>query len=375
VNEPEQKVTPLELFFDLVFVFAFTQVTGYMSEEPTWEGLGRGMLILAALWWCWGAYAWLTDAIEHDEGSARLTVFAAMGGMLLVALAVPGAFTDDALLFACAYFVVRVLHIVLFAVASDSVDILEATKRLARTAIPGPALLVVGALVDSPAREIIWVVALLIDWGGPYVFGVRGFSVSAAHFAERFSLIVIIALGESIVAVGAGVAGTELDAAVLAAALLGLVIAAALWWAYFDVVAIVAERHFTAATGHDRARMARDSYSYLHFLLIAGIVLTALGIKKVLGGVDEPLKTVPAVALFGGIALYFLGHIAFRLRNVRTLNRPRLVASVVCLAVIPLATEMDALATVAVAAAICALVIAYETTRYREARTRVRAAR
>ena len=374
MNEPEQKVTPLELFFDLVFVFAFTQVTGFMSKEASWAGLGRGMLILAALWWCWGAYAWLTDAIEHDEGHARLVMFAAMGGMLVVGLAVPGAFTHDALLFACAYVAVRLLHIALFALASDDVDIVEAAKRLARTAVPGPALLVLAALVDSPAREIIWGLGLLIDFAGPYVFGVRGFSVSAAHFAERFGLIVIIALGESIVAVGAGVAGLELDARVVLAALLGLVIAAALWWAYFDVVALVAERHFTGATGHARVRMARDSYSYLHFLIIAGIVLTALGIKKVLSHVDEPLKAVSAVALFGGIALYFIGHIAFRLRNVRSLNRPRLVASAVCLALIPLALEVDALASAAIAAAVCASVILYEATRYREARARVRAA-
>jgi low temperature requirement protein LtrA len=200
---------------------------------------------------------------------------------------------------------------------------------------------------------------------------VRGFRVSPGHFAERFSLIVIIALGESIVAIGTGLTG-ELDGGTIVAALLGLVIAFALWWAYFDVVALVAERHFRESRGEHRLRIARDSYSYLHLPMIAGIVLVALGVKKTLAHVDEPLDTIPAVALFGGIALYYAGHLGFRLRNVRTLNRPRLVALLVCLALIPLGTEIDALVSVALAAAVTSAVIAYEAIRYAEARDRVR---
>jgi low temperature requirement protein LtrA len=195
--------------------------------------------------------------------------------------------------------------------------------------------------------------------------------VSPGHFAERFALIVIIALGESIVAIGAGMHG-ELDAGTVAAALLGLVVAFALWWAYFDVVALVSERHFREADGERRLRMARDSYSYLHLPMIAGIVLLALGVKKTLGHVDAPLDTIPAVALFGGIALYYAGHLGFRLRNVGTVNRPRLVALVVALALIPLAPEVDAIVALALAAVLTAAVIAYEAIRYAEARDRVR---
>ena len=167
------------------------------------------------------------------------------------------------------------------------------------------------------------------------MFGVRGFRVSPGHFAERFALIVIIALGESIVAIGTGIQGSS-TRALSAAALLGLVLACALWWAYFDVVALVSERHFREARGERLVRIARDSYSYLHLPMIAGIILVALGVKKAIGHVDDPLETVPAVALFGGIALYYAGHLGFRLRNVRTLNRPRLVAAVACLCLIPL---------------------------------------
>jgi low temperature requirement protein LtrA len=258
----EKRVGPLELFFDLVFVFALTQVTKLMSENPTWSGLGEAMLVLAALWWAWGAYAWLTNYIDAGEGVERLLMFAVMGAFLIAALATPHAFGDDALLFAVAYAVARWLHIFIFAEANDDVDTGQAIERLARTAIPGPALLIAASFLDAPAQPIVWMVALLIDFSGPYVFGVRGFRISAGHFAERFSLIVIIALGESIVAIGAGLT-TDLDAGIIAAAVLGLIVACSQWWAYFDVVAVVAEHRFRRSEGHEQVRIARDSYSYL----------------------------------------------------------------------------------------------------------------
>ena len=370
----EKRVAPLELFFDLVFVFALTQVTALMARHPTWTGLGRGMLVLAALWWAWGAYAWLTNYIAADEDRERLLMFAVMGAFLVAALAVPGAFGDDALLFAVAYAVARWLHIFIFAEANDDLDAAEAIRRLARTALPAPALLIGAAFLDDRTLQaLVWVVALSIDFAGPFVFGVKGFRVSPGHFAERFALIVIIALGESIVAIGTGLEG-DIDAGVVAGALLGLVVACALWWAYFDVVALVSERHFREARGEHLLRIARDSYSYLHLPMIAGIVLVALGVKKAIGHVEDPLETVPAVALFGGIALYYAGHLGFRLRNVRSLNRPRLVAAVACLVLIPLATEVDAIWALALAAAVTSALIAYETIRYAEARRRIREA-
>ena len=370
--ETEKRVAPLELFFDLVFVFAITQVTALMSHNPTWEGLGQGMLVLVALWWCWGAYAWLTNYIAADEGVERLLMFAVMGAILIAALAVPHAFGEDALLFGIAYAVARWLHIFIWAEANDDVDTGEAIVRLARTAIPGPALLIVAGLVDDgTARAVLWIVGLAIDYSGPYVFGVSGFRVSAGHFAERFSLIVIIALGESIVAIGTGVHG-DLDAGVLTAAALGLIVSCALWWAYFDVVAVVAERRFRRMEPELRVRIARDSYSYLHLPMIAGIVLVALGFKTTLAHVDEPLDTVPAVALFGGISLYYAGHVAFRLRNLHTVNRVRLTALVISLALIAPATEIDALVALALAALLTASVIVYEVMHFREARYRIR---
>jgi low temperature requirement protein LtrA len=367
----EKRVAPLELFFDLVFVFALTQVTALMSHDPHWDGLGRGMLVLAALWWAWAAYGWLTNYIAAEEDRERLLMLAVMGAFLVAALATPEAFGDHALLFAVAYAAARWLHIFIFAEANEDVDAGEAIRRLARTALPAPLLLIGAAFLDDDAAQAaVWILALSLDFAGPYVFGVRGFRVSPGHFAERFSLIVIIALGESIVAIGTGL--DELDAGTVGAALLGLVLAFGIWWAYFDVVAIVAERRFREAEGMRRLRIARDSYSYLHLPMIAGIVLMALGMKKTLAHVDEPLDTVPAVALFGGIALYYAGHIGFRLRNVGTINRPRLVALVGCLALIPLGTEVDAVVALALATAVTSGVIAYETVRYAEARRRIR---
>jgi low temperature requirement protein LtrA len=370
--EAEQRVTPLELFFDLVFVFGLTQVTSLMSADPTWSGLARGMLVLAALWWAWAAYAWLTNTIDPDEGAARLAVFGAMAAMLIVGLAAPGAFDDDALLFGGAYLAVRVLHIVLYALAADDEDIRGAVMRLAPTSIVAPGLILGAAALDGAAQGIVWLVALAVDYSGPLYGGGRGWRVFPAHFAERHGLIVIIALGESIVAIGIGAAGIDLGGRVVLAAILGVVVSAALWWSYFDVVAIVAERKMTEAKGVARSRIARDSYSYLHLPMVAGIILLALGVKKTIGHVDEPLESVPAVALCGGVALYYLAHIAFRLRNVRSMNWQRLVAALGCLALIPVATNARAIVGLAAIAGLCAILITYEAIRFREARARVR---
>jgi low temperature requirement protein LtrA len=370
--EAEQRVTPLELFFDLVFVFGLTQVTSLMSADPTWSGLARGLLVLAALWWAWAAYAWLTNTIDPDEGAARLAVFGAMAAMLIVGLAAPGAFGDDALLFGVAYLAVRVLHIVLYALAADDEDIRGAVKRLAPTSVVAPGLILGAAALDGTAQGIVWLVALAVDYSGPLFGGGRGWRVFPAHFAERHGLIVIIALGESIVAIGIGAAGIDLGGRVVLAAILGVVVSAALWWSYFDVVAIVAERKMTEAKGVARSRIARDSYSYLHLPMVAGIILLALGVKKTIGHVDEPLELVPAVALCGGVALYYLAHIAFRLRNVRTVNWQRLMAALGCLALIPVATNARAIVGLAAIAGLCAILIAYEAIRFREARARVR---
>ena len=374
-REGEERVTPLELFFDLVFVFAITQVTGLVSAHPTWEGAAQGVIVLGLLWWAWTAYAWLTNTIDPEAGAVRLAIFGAMAAMLIASLAVPHAFGDDAMLFAGAYAVVRVAHLGLYAVAGrGDPELLGAIGRLARGSLPATALLFVGASLGGWEQAAVWAVAGVIDLLGAYIGGGRGWHLAAGHFAERHGLIVIIALGESIVALGAGTLGVPLTAGVVTAAAFGLAVAVALWWAYFDVVAIVAERKLREAEGSAQLAMARDSYSYLHLPMVAGIVFFAVGVKKTLAHVGDPLETVPAVALCGGVALYLLSHVAFRLRNVRTLNKRRLVVAAGLLALIPAAVALPALATLALVAAVTAGLIAYEAIRFAEARDRVRQA-
>jgi low temperature requirement protein LtrA len=368
----EERVTPLELFFDLIFVFAITQVTGLVSHDPTWAGLAKGLLVLGVLWWAWAAYAWLTNTIDPEEGVVRLAMFGAMGAMLIASLAVPDVFGDDAFLFACAYAFVRIAHLVLYAVAGrGDRDLLGAIARLAVGSAIGVSLLFVAAGLDGKPQATVWAIALVVDLLGGYIRGGRGWRLAAGHFAERHALIVIIALGESIVALGLG-ATTDLSVGVIAAALLGLAIAGSMWWAYFDVVAIVAERRLRETTGNAQLTMARDSYSYLHLPMVAGIILFAVGVKKTLGDVGEPLKLVPAVALCGGVAMYLVAHVLFRLRNVHSFNRHRTIASVLLLLLIPVGVEVPALATLASVAAVCVGLIVYEAIRFAEARDRVR---
>ncbi|HKG01894.1 MAG TPA: low temperature requirement protein A [Conexibacter sp.] len=369
----EERVTPLELFFDLVFVLALTQCTALMAAHPTWEGLAQGLLVLGVLWWSWVGYSWLTSVVDPEEGAVRLVMFLAMAAFLVAALCVPEAFGSEALLFAVAYGVVRVAHILLFVLASrDDPGLRRATLGLAVSTAIGVGLLLLAAATDDWVQGGLWALALTLDMGGPLLIDPSGWRLVPGHFAERHGLIVIIALGESIVAIGAG-AGGHIDAGVVVAAVLGIVVAAALWWLYFDVVAPVSTRRLVEAPeGSVRNRMARDSFSYLHFPMIAGIVLVALGMKKAIGHVDDPLHLVPTFALLGGTALYLLAHVAFRLRNVRTLNRRRLGLAIVLLALIPALYDVAAIVPLALLSAALVLLIVYETRVYGEARHRVR---
>ncbi len=368
----EERVTPLELFFDLVFVFAITQVTSMLSTDPTWGGLGRALLVLGALWWAWTGYAWLTNTVNPDEGGVRLAILGAMGAMLVVALAVPHSFGDNAVIFGVAYFAVRLIQLVLFALAArGDRDMLSSVLRLSVGATIGPGLIIVAGFTDGAAQAALWTIALTVDYlGGAFSSG--GWRVSPRHFAERHGLIVIIALGESIVAIGVGARGEPLDAGVIAAALLGMVVVTMLWWAYFDVVALVAERKLSEVAGVEQASLARDTYSYLHLPMVVGIVLFALAVKQTLSHVGDDLTTVPAVSLCVGPALYLLAHDAMRFRTSRTYNGRRLLAVAALLVLLPAALELTALAALAAVAVACTALVAWEALRYRETRAQIR---
>jgi low temperature requirement protein LtrA len=373
VLREEERVTPLELFFDLVFVLAITQCTALMAHHPTWVGLGKAMLVLALMWWTWVGYAWLTSVLNPEEGVVRIAMFAAMAAVLVAAISSPDAFGGSALLFAGAYAGVRAAHIVLFLAASrDNAQLRRSVLGLAISTAVGVGLIFVAAAFDGPAQGILWVLALALDYVGPYLRGAEGWTLVPGHFAERHSLIVLVALGESIVAIGAG-ARIGVDAGIVGAAVAGVAVAAGLWWLYFDVVALVAAHHLAEAPeGRIRNEMARDSYSYLHLPMIAGIVLVALGMTKTIGDVGSSLPTVPAVALYGGTILYLLGHLAFRLRNVGTLNKQRLVTAIGLAALVPVALHVPALAAAALLAGVLAMLVAYEAIRFSAARDRVR---
>ena len=373
VEEREHQVTPLELLFDLAFVFAFTQVTRLLVDDPTWGGVLRGMLVLAALWWAWSCYAWLTSTIDVDDGGVRLAMLASMGTMLGVALAVPGAFGDDAMLFACAYFFVCVLHLVLYStVARGDRDLRGSVLRIVPTELGGAALLVVAAFASGDARVALWLVALAIAYFGPILVGLgSGWRVAPAHFAERHGLIVLIALGESVISLGLG-AGLELIPKVLATAALGVVVVSALWWLYFDVAAIFARSRLVQATGIEQVRLGLDAYSYLHLPMVAGIVLFAFGLEETLHHVGEPLHGVHAFALCGGAGLYLLAHVAFLFRTTGRVFRRRTIGAVALFGLVPVALAVPAYVALALVSATCTFVVAYEAIRHREHRLVVR---
>lgn len=373
-HEDEHPVSVLELFFDLVFVLAITQVTLLLAEDLTLGGMLRGLLILALLWWSWVGYSWLTNSIDLDDVATRISIFVAMAAFTVAALAVPAAYGDDALPFALAYAVVRAMQVGLYAYGTDDDDPNHgAILKLGPGFLISAGLIVLGAGVGGEAQPWIWLVAIMIDVLTPLVVGNSQFRVHAGHFAERHGLIIIIALGESIVVLGSGVTEETVDVSRAIGASLGVAAAATLWWLYFDIVAIVAEHRMKQARGAERSRIARDSYSYIHFFMIAGIVLLALGTKKSLLDSEEPLKLVPAIALCAGPALYLLGHIAFRLRNVGTVNRQRLVAAIVLVALIPVAHAIDALPALALVTAVLVALVTYEHVRFAEQRAAIMA--
>src|SRR4029077_20963333 len=288
-----ERVTPLELFFDLVFVLAITECTSLMSHHPSWSGLAQGLLVLGVLWWAWASYAWLTSVIAPEAGAIRLVFFAAMASMLIAAVCVPEAFGDLALVFALAIGIFRVAHIALFTIASsDAPDLRRSTAALAVSTAIAVGILAAASAFDGVPQAALWVLALTLDFGGPYFFGVEGWQLVPGHFAERHGLIVIIALGESIVEIGSGAAG-HLDLGIGVAAVLGVGVAAALWWVYFDVVALVsAQRLSDAEPGREQNSLARDSYSYIPLFLVAGIVMAAFGMKTTIGHTGEHLDWV-----------------------------------------------------------------------------------
>jgi low temperature requirement protein LtrA len=369
-------VVPLELFFDLVFVFAFTQVTTLLRDDPSWGGVLRAGLLLSVLWWAWSAYAWLTNTLDPEEGGVRIVMFAAIAAMLVASLAAPRAFGRDATTFAIAYLVVRALHLVLYALAGrGDRELLRAVLRLVPTVFLSTVLLLVASPLSGTAKLVAWGAAAAVDYLGPLIGHMRGWHLSPTHFVERFGQIILIALGESVVAIGVGVAGLDLDPGLIAAVLLGITVVACVWWSYFDWLVFVAQSRLAEATGSRRAALARDAYSYLHLPMVGGIVLFAFGLETALHDTTATLKLVPAFGLVGGIALYLAAHVALRLRIGGGLGHGRPIAALALIALLPVAIHVPAAVVLALVAVICVALIAYEVIRHRDVRAAIRARR
>ena len=373
IRREGERVTPLELFFDLVFVLAITQCTALMSHDQSWSGLAQGLLILGVLWWAWVGYAWLTSVIDPEAEAVRGVIFVAMAALLIVSLCVQEAFGNLALTFALAIGVFRAAHIALFMLAGATDEGLRRSViGLAVSTAISVGVLVLASFFDGLAQGALWALAIFFDMAGPYFFGSEGWKLVPGHFAERHGLIVIIAIGESIVAIGVGASGA-LDLGIGTAAVLGVFLAAALWWTYFDVVALISARRLgEAEEGRVQNELARDSYSYIHLLMVAGIVLVAFGMKVTIAHHGDALHYVPAFALLGGLAIYLLGLVAFRYRHVHTVNRRRLGLAIVLLLLIPVATAMPALVSLAVAVVLIWVMVAYEHRGYGAGRDELR---
>ena len=369
----EQRATPLELFFDLVFVFAMTEVTALLSKDLTWGGFGHAMLVLALLWWAWSAYTWVINAQDPDATYVRILLFTSMTLVFIVALVIPHAFGDDSVVFACAYAGVRLIHLGLYVDASRRGRAQwSAILGFSAGALAGMALLIIGAELEGAARIVLWSAALAIDLAGPWLSRrrLRGLQpLGVTHFAERFSLFIIICLGESIVALGVGAEQSNFDRYVAIGVATGVSISAALWWTYFDYVAGAAEEQL--ASSEDAVSTARDAYSYLHFLLVAGIIVCAVGLKKAIGHEDVPLAGPARLALCGGVALYLAGHVAFRLRMIGTPSVEKSLAAVAVMVIYLLTPDVDAWVVKVLVVAVLALLIARESAVERTLRDRL----
>jgi low temperature requirement protein LtrA len=353
------RVSTLELFFDLVFVFTVTQLTEVLVDDLSWRSLGRVVLMLAIIWWMYGGYAWLTNVVDPRSVRRRIVLLGGMAGYLVVALAIPDAFTGTGLAFGLGYLVVICVHGSLFLFSASEFSS-RAFRPVAATNLTMAALVVLGGALGGTAQVVLWIVAALA-WVAPLVGSDSEFEVAAGHFVERHGLVVIVAIGESVVAIGIGAAGLAVDAELVFAAVLGLLLSAALWWTYFGADDDArAERALDSAPPRLRPRIALDGFGRAHGFLLLGIVLVAAGIKKATGHAYDELTTAQALTLGGGVALFLLSDVWFR--AVLGLGRSawRAAAAVAALATVALGAEVAAVAQLAALVVALGLALAAE---------------
>jgi len=373
-QEREKKTGYLELFFDLVFVFAITQVTTLVISDTSPAGFGRAALILGLVWWAWGGFAWMTNAIDVEDALVRRTMLLAMLGVFFVALALPDAFTDAAPWFAAPYFAVRVLHMaVYFYGVRENAAYRQGVLFLAPAFLGSPLIVLAASFLDDPWRTGLWAFALAVEMIAAALSGNRGFTISPAHFVERHALFIIIALGESIVAIGLAAAAVERDAALALSVVIAFGGAAAMWYAYFDFLAIAFERAIERRPEAERAPVARDVFSYLHLVMVAGIILYAVAAKKMIAHPGDELSVAGRFALGAGIGLYLVAFVLARYRLIRRVARERIAGAAGAAAAAVLLGGLPAAALVAIVVGVLLLAILVEAWRLRDARSQIRA--
>jgi low temperature requirement protein LtrA len=330
--EPAVRVSTLELFFDLVFVFTVTQLTGFLADDLTASGLLRAFVLLSMIMWMYGGYAWLTNAVAPTSSVRRGLLMVGMGGFLTIALAIPQAYQSAGLALGLGYFVVNAVHTGLFLHGGVG----RAILRLAPLNALSAAVVLVGGVVPERWRLGVWALAVVLQWVSPYLHPVGSWAISPSHFVERHGLVVIVALGESVVAIGVGAVGLPVDAGLITVAALGLTLAYSLWWTYFGGDEVAAEEALARLPQERRARAALRSYGYAHLPILLGIVILAAGVKKAFGHAFDHLTFPQALALAGGIALFLLGDVWFRSVLSIGLRRFRAAGAAVALATTPL---------------------------------------
>jgi low temperature requirement protein LtrA len=330
-----ERVTTLELFFDLVFVFTITQLTTVLFESPTVRGLLEVAVMLAVIWWMYGGYAWLTNAVSADTGARRLLLLSGMAGYLVLALAIPNAFKETGLAFGLAYLVIVSVHTILFT-RSSMAGVTRAILVLARYNLFAAALIVAGGAIGGTAQYILWGAAALFEWLAP-VFQRRegSFMIGAPHFVERHGLVVIVAIGESIVALGVGAAHLPVDAGLVAIAITGLALSACLWWIYFGDDLEPAERALDSLERGPRARAALFAFGYCHFVLLLGIVAVAAAEREAIAHAFTQLSWARAALLGGGVATYCVGDVCSRRQLGLGRSTTRILAAALAIATVP----------------------------------------
>jgi low temperature requirement protein LtrA len=372
-EEGERRTTYLELFFDLVFVFAVTQVTALVAADPTARGFAHGALVFALVWWAWSGYAWMTNAIDVERTETRLLMLAAAAGSFLMAIMVPGAFGDDGARFVLAYVFVRVLNVGLYIRGLRGSEQEGAILHLAPYFLVAPLVAVPGGFVDGWARAAIWLASLAIDVFGTLRSGRWGFRVSPAHFAERYALFVIIALGESVVAIGATADVLPRDASFFAAVTIAFALVATLWWSYFDFPALAAARALRFAAPERRGPLARDLFTFFHFPNVLGIIYIAVAVKKSLAHPSEPLSGGGRAALALGLVLFMLQFVLGRLRVIHRISWERLVGMATVVGVVVAGRSLDAVWLLGLVWLVLVATTVAEIVRLGEARATVRA--